>query len=80
MLAAMPESFLAALAADEAAELEAAGRRRRYAAGVTLVHEGDEAGPVIVLLGGRVKVSTLSAAGREAIVAVRGPGDLVGEL
>jgi CRP/FNR family cyclic AMP-dependent transcriptional regulator len=73
-------SFLAALQTDEAAELEAAGRRRRYGAGVALFHEGDDAGPVTVLLSGRAKVATVSAAGREAIVAVRGPGDLLGEL
>lgn len=73
-------SFLAALTDEEAAELEAAGRRRRYPAGVTLFHEGDDAGPVIVLLSGRAKVAQLGAGGREAIVAVRGPGDLLGEL
>jgi CRP/FNR family cyclic AMP-dependent transcriptional regulator len=76
----MPEPFLAALTPDETAELDAAGRRRGYGAGVTLFHEGDDAGPVIVLLSGRVKVGTVSPAGREAIVAVRGPGDLLGEL
>jgi CRP/FNR family cyclic AMP-dependent transcriptional regulator len=76
----MPESFLAALTPDESAELEAAGRRRGYSADVTLFHEGDDAGPVIVLLKGRVKIATVSATGREAIIAVRGPGDLLGEL
>jgi CRP-like cAMP-binding protein len=76
----MGETFLDALSEDEAADLHASGRRRRYGAAVTIVHEGDDAGPVVVLLQGRAKVSTTGAAGREAIVAVRGPGDLVGEL
>src|SRR6476620_3282139 len=80
MLAAMTETFLAAITPEESAELEAAGRRGRYGTGVTLFHEGDDAGPVVVLRSGRVKVATLSAAGREAIVAGRGPGDLLGEL
>ena len=35
---------------------------------------------MIVLLTGRAKVASLSSAGREVIVAVRGPGDLLGEL
>ena len=35
---------------------------------------------MIVLLSGRAKVVSLSSAGREVIVAVRGPGDLLGEL
>jgi CRP/FNR family cyclic AMP-dependent transcriptional regulator len=76
----MGETFLDALSEDEAADLHASGRRRRYGAAVTIVHEGDDAGPVVVLLQGRAKVSTIGAAGREAIIAVRGPGDLVGEL
>jgi len=76
----MDESFLDALTEEEAAELRAAGRQRSYPANVTLFHEGDDAGPVVVLLAGRVKVGTISGAGREAIVAVRAPGDLIGEL
>jgi CRP-like cAMP-binding protein len=76
----MAETFVNALTEDEVAELNAAGRRRSYGAAVTIVHEGDDAGPVVVLLQGRAKVSTVGAAGREAIIAVRGPGDLIGEL
>src|SRR5215207_6672962 len=76
----MPGSFLDALTELETEELRSAGRRASYGAGVTLFHQGDDAGPVIVLLAGRAKVTSLSSAGREAIVAVRGPGDLLGEL
>jgi CRP/FNR family cyclic AMP-dependent transcriptional regulator len=65
--------------AQETAEMPAVGRRQSYGPAVTLFHEGDDAGPVVVLLSGRVKVSTVGR-GREAIVAVRGPGDLIGEL
>jgi len=72
--------FVDALTDEEAADLHAAGRRRGYRANVTLFHEGDDAGPVVVLLSGRVKVATIGGAGREAIMAVRGPGDLIGEL
>jgi CRP/FNR family transcriptional regulator, cyclic AMP receptor protein len=72
--------FLEALTAEDREALLAVGVRRAYGASVTLFHQGDEAGPVIVLLGGRVKIANTSDAGREAIVAVNGPGDLVGEL
>jgi CRP-like cAMP-binding protein len=72
--------FLDALEPDELDELHAAGRRRRYGVGVTLFHEGDDAGPIVVLLTGRVKIVSLSVAGREVIIAIRGPGDLLGEL
>ena len=73
-------SFLDALTDAERTELEAAGSRRWYGANVTLFHQGDEAGPVVIVLSGRAKVAALSEGGREAIVALRGPGDLLGEL
>jgi CRP/FNR family transcriptional regulator, cyclic AMP receptor protein len=76
----MSDTFLDALTEEEAADLNAAGRRRSFGPGVTLFHEGDDSGPVVVIVTGRVKVATLGGAGREAIIAVRGPGDLIGEL
>jgi CRP/FNR family cyclic AMP-dependent transcriptional regulator len=72
--------FLEALSVEEMDELRAAGMHRTYGANVTLVHEADEAGPVVVLLDGRVKIAVPGAAGRNAIIAVLGPGELVGEL
>src|SRR4051812_19339103 len=76
----MATTFLEALTHEEAAELHAVGRQRTYGPAVTVFHEGDDAGPVLVILRGRVKVSTIGGGGREAIVALRGPGDLIGEL
>jgi CRP/FNR family cyclic AMP-dependent transcriptional regulator len=76
----MPDTFLDSLTAEEAAELSASGTRRAYGANVTLFRQGDDAGAVMVLLQGRVKVVGSAGFGREAIVAVRGPGDLLGEL
>ena len=76
----MAGAFLDELSQAEADELHSVGRARTYGAGVTLFHHGDDAGPVIVLLSGRAKVASLNSAGREVIVAVRGPGDLLGEL
>jgi CRP-like cAMP-binding protein len=76
----MAATFLDALTEAERADLRSVGRPRSYGANVTLFHHGDEAGPVVVLLTGRAKVLSLSSAGREVIVAVRGPGDLLGEM
>jgi CRP/FNR family transcriptional regulator, cyclic AMP receptor protein len=73
------EVFLDGLAVEEAEALRAAGVKRAYGARVTLLHQADDAGPVVVLLGGRVKIARTQA-GREAIVAVLGPGELIGEL
>ncbi len=49
-----------------------------YPAGTRLVTEGDKADHVIVILGGRAKIS-VEKDGRERVVAVRGLGQLVGE-
>jgi CRP-like cAMP-binding protein len=76
----MSGAFLDSLTETEAEDLRSIGRERSYAANVTLFHHGDETGPVIVLLDGRVKVVSPTVADREVIVAVRGPGELLGEL
>jgi CRP/FNR family cyclic AMP-dependent transcriptional regulator len=76
----MAGTFLEALTPEEVADLRASGRERRYDANVALFHEGDDAGSVIVLLTGRAKLTVPNSSGREVIVAVRGPGDLLGEL
>ena len=60
--------------------LRAAGTRRRFPSGATLLNEGDVAGRVLIVEKGRVKVSCLSPEGRETLLAVRGPGQLLGEL
>jgi CRP-like cAMP-binding protein len=75
-----PGPFLAALSEDDARDLRALGRVRRYDAGDAIFHQGDDAGGVSVLLAGRVKVTSTTAAGRDVILAFRGPGDIVGEI
>lgn len=80
MLCAMSEDgFLGSLSDGDADALRSAGVRRTYGAHVTLVHQDDEAGPVVVLLGGRAKIA-VNEGGREAIFGVAGPGELIGEL
>jgi CRP/FNR family cyclic AMP-dependent transcriptional regulator len=74
------EVFLGALSPEEEDALRAVAVRRAYGANVTLIHQADEGGPVVVLLSGRVKIAVATPAGREAIIAVRGAGDLIGEL
>jgi CRP/FNR family transcriptional regulator, cyclic AMP receptor protein len=73
------EGFLASLSVEEADAFRAAGFRRTYGANITLLHQADEAGSVMVLLRGRAKIAVIGS-GREAIFGVVGPGDLVGEL
>jgi CRP/FNR family transcriptional regulator, cyclic AMP receptor protein len=75
-----PGEFLALLTADEVAALRAAGRTRRWDRGSALMTEGDVSDWVLVLTSGRVKVSSHTASGTEVVLAVRGPGALLGEF
>ncbi|MHA6784754.1 Crp/Fnr family transcriptional regulator [Pseudonocardia saturnea] len=75
-----PEEFLARLDEADRAELAARGRHRRWPAGASLFLEGDRATTVVVVVTGRVKVFSLTEQGEEVVLAVRGPGALLGEL
>ena len=76
----VPQGFLGLLGAEQAEALIGMGRTRRYRRGATLIGEGTRPDLVVVLLSGRVKVTSVSGGGDEALLAVRGPGDLLGEL
>ena len=71
--------FLASLTAAEATALEARATRRAYTRGHALFHEHGAPDRVVVLVSGFVKLSRVSEDGREVILAIRGPGDLIGE-
>lgn len=45
-----------------------------------MFHEGDTSDRVLLLLDGQVKVSYYTNEGREVVLAIRGPGELLGEL
>ena len=72
--------FLDALSPRDREALLAAGARRRYRRGDVLHREHDDPGGALVLLEGHVTASTADAEGREVILGMAGPGDLVGEL
>ncbi|RCG26130.1 Crp/Fnr family transcriptional regulator [Streptomyces diacarni] len=58
----------------------ALGVHTRYEAGRVLIREAEPTGFVLVLLGGVVKVTARTHDGRDALLAVRMGGDLVGEF
>jgi CRP/FNR family transcriptional regulator, cyclic AMP receptor protein len=72
--------FLATVDPAAAEALRAQGGTRPYPRGAALVHAGQVPHEVFVLRAGRVKVSARTGTGRELLLAIRGPGDLVGEL
>jgi CRP/FNR family cyclic AMP-dependent transcriptional regulator len=75
-----PGEFLALLTSEEIADLRSAGRTRRWERGATAMSEGDTSDWVLVLTSGRVKVSSHTTAGTEVVLAVRGPGALLGDM
>ena len=54
-------------------------RTVRFATGAAVFAQGAQANSVFYLQEGGVKLSVLSSAGKEAVVAMLGPGDFVGE-
>lgn len=76
----MSQEFFDQLTPDEAAALQRVARRRDYRRGTVLMREADRSDWVFVLRSGRVKVSVDTASGTEVVLAVRGPGALLGEF
>lgn len=75
-----PGEFMSLLTPAEIEELRRAGRPRRWERGATVMSEGDNGDWVLVITSGRVKVSSHTANGTEVVLAVRGPGALVGDM
>ena len=76
----MSTEWLAELNEPARQALAALGRTRRYAPGAPLFLEGDPGGSVIIVQSGRVKVFATSDTGHHVLLAVRGPGDVLGDL
>ena len=73
-------AFLDGLNDAERSALLAGGRRRKYSRGTALFHASDDSDWVALLLSGRAKVSYFTDGGSEVVLAMREPGDLLGEL
>jgi CRP-like cAMP-binding protein len=75
-----PRSFLESLLEQDRADLLGAGHTRRWQRGELLVRAGDRVDSATVLLSGSVKVHKTAAEGAEVVLALVGPGDLLGEM
>jgi len=67
---------------DAQAFLDSAGVSRKiveYPNKTTIFAQGDSAGAVMYIQQGRVKLTVVNGVGKEAVVAVLGPGDFFGE-
>ncbi|MEV4125790.1 Crp/Fnr family transcriptional regulator [Nocardia sp. NPDC049707] len=54
--------------------------RHRWPTGAVLLHEGDMSDHVLVIESGWVKVSSSAPSGKQVVLGIRGPGELLGEL
>jgi len=76
-----PDSLLKALPPDQLDTLLNSASRRELEAGEVVINQGDEDGDFAVfLLSGGLKISMVSADGREIILNYCAPGELVGEI
>lgn len=72
--------FWGLLGARERESLTAAARPRVFAGDAILCHEGEPSTHVFIVLSGWVKVITVTGEGREMLAALRGEGDIVGDI
>ena len=73
------QGFWDLLTPDERRLLWSLGHSRKYPPGATMCVEGEPATHLFVLVGGLVKVFSVTENGHETVLALRGDGDIVGE-
>ncbi|MEU5342037.1 MULTISPECIES: Crp/Fnr family transcriptional regulator [unclassified Streptomyces] len=65
---------------EELRHIRDAGRRRDWERGEPLMHEGSPPDNVVLIEDGLVKITTETPNGYTSVLAIRGPGELLGEL
>lgn len=71
--------FQALIGEDRWRDLLAGGRDRQTAGKSLLIDQGDRRRILYAIRSGRVRVAYVGSEGSETFIAVRGPGDLIGE-
>jgi CRP-like cAMP-binding protein len=72
--------FLRQLGADDADALVRLVRRRKVAQAEPILRAGAAGDDVVLVISGRVKLVAYGADSREVVLALRGPGELIGEM
>jgi len=78
--ALLSSAFFRSMRPEEIDEVLGFATERRYPRGSTVMAKGDPGGSMMAVLAGRLRVSSVSADGREITLNVIGPGELVGEF
>ena len=74
------QGFWALLTDDDRAALTDLGRITVFSPGATMCVEGDTATHMFILVAGWVKIFSTTSDGHEMVLALRGQGDIVGEI
>lgn len=75
-----PGTFAALLEPDEWARLRELGHQVGFPRGAVLMAEREASDLVMILLEGHVKTTLVGEGGRETLLSLRDPGDVLGEL
>jgi|SRR5579871_1987521 len=65
---------------DEVLQIVAVARRRRFRRGEVVLHQNDPGESLHLIVRGRFAIGVSTSLGERATVAVRGPGDMFGEI
>ena len=75
-----PGTFMAQLSESERQALLELGVRRRFPHGTVLMYQLEPDERVMFILAGRVKIGRVDGRGRELLLTISDPGDMLGEL
>jgi CRP/FNR family cyclic AMP-dependent transcriptional regulator len=75
-----PGTFVALLEPAEWTRLQELGRAVKFPSGSVLMYEREPSDRVMIVLTGQVKTTVLDDGGRETLLSIRDPGDVLGEL
>lgn len=78
--ALLSSAFFRSMRPAEIDEILGFATERRFPRGTTVMARGDPGSSMMAVLAGRLRVSSVSADGREITLNVIGPGELVGEF
>lgn len=76
----MEWKLLADVPADDARRLLAIARRRTFARGEVVFHQHDPGDSLHLVVRGRFAIRRTTQLGEDSLLAIRGPGDVFGEL
>lgn len=79
-MSATSTPFLRQLGQDDADELLRRVRRRKFTKSQPILRAGAAGDDVVVVLSGRVRLVAVGAEQREVVLAIRGEGELLGEM